>query len=164
MNVRHYSLIAVMAIAAAIGLGTLLASSAGAQPLQRTFIAVLNAEDEVPTCAPATKADRGVFIGHVIDEEAGTVAWILVSTDLPGTITAAHIHEAPPGEAGDVVQPLSLIPDVQMGVIGMGTFSNPELLEALRMEPNDYHVNVHSDECPPGVIRGQFGEHGPGNH
>jgi hypothetical protein len=146
-----------MAVTAVLGLGTLLAGSAEAeQRLQKTFIVVLTADAEVPPCGPATDADRGLFIGRVIDEEAGTVAWILITNDLPGNLTAAHIHNAPVGVPGLVVQPLPLIPGQERGVIGLGTFSNPELVAELRANPDQYYVNVHSNECPPGVIRGQF--------
>lgn len=130
-------------------------------PPPSTFVAVLNAANEVPNCAAATNASRGLAIFHVTDEATGTVEWKLVANNLPGTPVAAHIHRAPKGTAGPVVQPLPPSPGEENGVIGTGTFSNPVVLAGLRANPSGYYVNVHSNVCPSGVIRGQFGDHGP---
>jgi hypothetical protein len=148
-------------------LGVLLAAILGApvthadQPPPRTFVAVLTAAEEVPLCAPATNASRGLAVFHVIDQAAGTVRYRLVANNLPGDSTAAHIHVAPRGDPGPVVQPLLFPPGAENGVIGEGTFTNPTLLAALQTRPQDYYVNVHSTVCPSGVIRGQLGEQGP---
>jgi hypothetical protein len=136
------------------------AAAAGAPP-PRTFVVVLNADEEVPPCGAATNAARGLAIFHVTDDATGTVEWKLVANNLPGTPVAAHIHKAPKGVAGGVVQPLPPTPGEENGVIGTGTFSNPAVLAGLRANPSGYYVNVHSTVCPKGVIRGQFGDHGP---
>jgi hypothetical protein len=137
-----------------------IAASADA-PAPTTFIAVLTADEEVPHCAAATNASRGLAIFHVTDEATGTVEWKLVANNLPGTPVAAHIHLAPKGTAGGVVQPLPPTPGEENGVIGEGSFTNPALLAAIRLNPSAYYVNVHSNVCPAGVIRGQLGDHGP---
>jgi CHRD domain len=133
-------------------------------PAPTTFVAVLTAEDEVPLCAPAGNEARGVVVFHVLDEATGLVSYKLVANNLPGNITAAHIHLAPKGTPGGVVQPLPLTPGAENGVIGEGTFTNPTLLAAIRANPQNYYVNVHSTVCGPGVIRGQLDEHGPANN
>jgi CHRD domain len=135
-----------------------------AQPPADTFRAVLNADEEVPLCAAATNAARGNFVAHVVNEATGTVEWTLVANNLPGNIVAAHIHIAPKGVAGPVVQGLPPTPGEENGVVGTGTFINAPLVAALRANPDGYYVNVHSDVCPPGVIRGQLGDHGPSNN
>ena len=153
-----------LVVALAVGgivLGTITGQAAAAQPAPDTFIVVLNADNEVPHCGPSTDAARGVAIFHVTNEAAGTVAWQIVADNLPGTIIAAHIHHADAGVAGPVVQPLPPTPGDESGVIGTGTFANPALLAAIRATPAAYYVNVHSTVCPTGVIRGQFGDHGP---
>lgn len=137
-----------------------IAATAGAPPAS-TFVAVLNADEEVPQCAAATNASRGVAIFHVTNEATGTVEWKLVANNLPGNIVAAHIHIAPQGTAGTVVQPLPPTPGEENGVIGEGSFTNPALLAAIRLNPSNYYVNVHSTVCGAGVIRGQLGDHGP---
>ncbi|MBI4173034.1 MAG: CHRD domain-containing protein [Actinobacteria bacterium] len=135
-----------------------------AQPPAKTFVAVLSADEEVPLCATATNAARGSFVAHVVDEATGTVEWKLVANNLPGTIVAAHIHFAPKGVAGGVVQPTPPTPGAENGVVGTGTFVNPVLVAALRANPDGYYVNVHTNVCGAGVIRGQLGDRGPGNN
>jgi hypothetical protein len=132
-----------------------------APPAPTTFVAVLSADNEVPHCAPADNSARGVAIFHVLDQATGTVEYKLIANNLPGTITAAHIHLAPVGVAGPVVQPLPPTPGDEHGVIAEGTFTNPPLLAGLQANPQAYYVNVHSTVCGSGVIRGQLGEHGP---
>lgn len=134
------------------------------QPPPKTFIAVLSADNEVPHCGSATNAARGVATFHIIDAETGTVAYQVVANNLPGSITAAHIHVAPRGVAGPILQPLALEPGAENGVIGRGTFTNPTLVAAIIANPDGYYVNVHSNTCPTGVIRGQLGDHGPLNN
>jgi hypothetical protein len=136
----------------------------GAQPPQTTFRAILNPEEEVPACTAASNGAGGNFVAHVVDEASGTVEWMLVAHNLPGTIVAAHIHVGPSGAAGPVVQATSPTPGDQQGVIGRGTFSNPALVAAMRADPDGYYVNVHTTVCPGGAARGQLGDHGPGNN
>jgi hypothetical protein len=137
------------------------------QPPARTFVAVLSAGEEVPTCSPATDAARGVAVFHVLDQAAGTVEFKVVANNLPGDVTAAHIHLGPSGSPGPVVQPLPLTPGAENGVVGEGTFSNAALVAAIQADPDAYYVNVHSGPlgvgCPSGVIRGQLDDRGPLN-
>jgi CHRD domain len=73
---------------------------------------------------------------------------------------AAHIHVARKGVAGPVVQNLGVDPGAEDGVVRAGTFTNPALLAAIGANPDNYYINVHTDVCPPGVVRGQLGEQG----
>jgi CHRD domain-containing protein len=152
--------------ALAVGVATLFAATVALAdpPPATTFVAVLTAEDEVPLCAPAGSDARGVAIFHVLDQATGLVSYKLVANNIPGNTTAAHIHLAPKGTPGGVVQPLPFPPGSEQGVIGRGTFTNPALLAAMRANPQNYYVNVHSSVCGPGVIRGQLDEHGPANN
>lgn len=145
---------------AALAFAVMTTAASAEAPAPTTFVVTLNAADEVPRCAPATNAARGVAVFRVTDEATGTVEWRLVANNLPGNTTAAHIHFAPEGVAGPVRQALSFTPGAENGVIGTGSFSNPTLLAALRAAPQNYYVNVHSSVCVPGVIRGQFGDNG----
>jgi hypothetical protein len=154
----------LMALAAsALGVVAAATPALADEPAPKTFVAVLDAANEVPHCTSATNAARGVAVFHVIDEATGTVEYVLVANNLPGTPIAAHIHIAPAGVPGPVLQPLHLMPGAENGVVARGTFVNPALLVAIRANANEsnYYVNVHSNSCPAGVIRGQLGSHGP---
>jgi hypothetical protein len=135
------------------------------QPPAKTFVAVMRPSEEVPPCTAASTGAGGTFVAHVANAAAGTVEWKLVAHNLPGTITAAHIHLAPKGSAGPIVQ--GLLPPLsgtQNGVIGTGTFTNATLVAGLRANPDGYYVNIHTTVCPSGAARGQLGDHGPNNH
>jgi hypothetical protein len=154
-------LCALLALAALPALGAwapAFAASKGGTP--KKLVVAMKVDQEVPTCDPATKAARGNAVFQITDATAGTVKYKLVAKNLPGDITAAHIHQAPAGTPGTIVQPLELSAGATNGVIGRGTFTNPDLVGALQSSPSDYYVNVHSSVCQSGVIRGQFGKGG----
>ena len=125
-----HSLVARLVLIPSLAL-VVTASAAFAAPLPMTFVAVLTAGEEVPLCAQATNAARGVAVFHVRDEATGTVEYKVVANNLPGTISAAHIHIAPEGVAGPIVQGLNLAPGEENGVIGTGSFTNPTLRGSL---------------------------------
>ena len=154
-----YGMLAAALTALAAAVVSVTPVHAHAQP--RTFVVVLSAAEEVPTCTSAGREARGVAVFRVLDETTGLIQYRLIANNLPGAPTAAHIHLAPAGEPGPVVQPLPLTAGAENGVIGEGTFTNPQLLGALQSNPQSYYVNVHTGVCPKGVIRGQFGEQGP---
>ena len=137
------------------------AAAGAAQPPARTFVAVLSADEEVPGCASATNAARGLAVFHVHD---GTVEFKIVANNLPGAIIAAHVHVAPKGVAGAIVQPLPPTAGAENGVVARGSFTNAALLAAIQANADNYYVNVHTTVCPTGVIRGQLGDHGPLNN
>jgi hypothetical protein len=141
--------------------------AAAAQSPAKTFVAVLSAAEEVPLCEPATNAARGVAVFHVRDEATGTVAFKVVANNLPGDVSAAHIHRERPGVAGPIVQGLTLTGS-ENGVVAKGSFTNAGLVALIRADPNDFYVNVHSGPpgvgCPSGVIRGQLDDRGPLNN
>lgn len=147
--------------AAALTFATMGTAAIADAPPPTTFVAVLSADEEVPHCAAATNASRGLAVFHVTDEATGTVEFTLVANNLPGNIVAAHIHLGPKGVAGGVVQTLAPTPGEENGVIKKGTFTNPVVVAGLQADASRYYVNVHSTVCGSGVIRGQLGDHGP---
>jgi len=154
---KLYALLGLVALpVVAAGTPAVAASKGQAKNL----VVVMKASQEVPTCQPATTAARGNAVFHITDAAAGTVKYKVVANNLPGDITAAHIHLAPAGTPGQIVQPLALTAGASRGVIGRGTFTNPNLVAALQSNPSGYYVNVHSSVCPSGVIRGQFSGRG----
>jgi hypothetical protein len=90
----------------------------------------------------------------VIRLEPAQVCWdILVVGIAPAT--AAHIHAAEAGAAGDIVYPLS---PPTAGTVSGCTPAEAALIEALTNNPEGYYVNVHNEEYPNGAVRGQLGE------
>jgi hypothetical protein len=67
--------------------------------------------------------------------------------------TGAHIHEAPMGSAGPVVVPLD--PPTSGMSQGCVDISRELALELIR-NPEDYYVNIHNAEYPPGALRAQL--------
>jgi CHRD domain len=134
-------------------------AGASSQPTARTHVVKLTADQEVPRCAAADKRHHGVALFKVTNAATGTVSYKVITTNLPGNIVGspgAHIHLAPRGTPGGIVQPLTLTGN-EVGIVAQGTFTNPALVAAINANPQLYYVNVHSTTCPPGVIRGQLG-------
>ena len=66
---------------------------------------------------------------------------------------AAHIHEAPPGEPGPVVVPLTA---PTSGSSSDCVSVSRELAKDILKNSSDYYVNVHNAEFPAGALRGQL--------
>jgi CHRD domain len=75
-------------------------------------------------------------------------------------LTAAHIHQAPAGQAGPVLVPLATPtasasdPSVQQS---KGCVSaDPALISTIRANPSQFYANVHNKAFPAGVVRAQL--------
>lgn len=70
-------------------------------------------------------------------------------------VTAAHIHEAPVGEAGDAEVDLEFSgPDGGADACLDGIAE--DVLEEIAANPDRHYVNVHTQEFPDGAVRGQL--------
>lgn len=67
--------------------------------------------------------------------------------------TAAHIHIAPSDSPGPVVVPLGA---PSSGMSSGCTSVDPDLIKAIKQNPESYYVNVHNPEYPGGAVRGQL--------
>ncbi|HEV8688400.1 MAG TPA: CHRD domain-containing protein [Gaiellaceae bacterium] len=150
----------VLGVAAVTAFAVVGAAGADSPP-PTTFVTPMDTFQEVPACVAGDNSTRGLAIFHVVDQATGTVAYKLIANNLPGTPRAAHIHLAPRGTAGGIVQPLMLMAGEENGVIADATFTSPAIVAALQTNGNAYYVNVHTEVCPGGALRGQLGEHGP---
>lgn len=120
------------------------------QLVRRTFTeATLAGENEVP--GPGDDDGEGSFSGIVVSQT--TICYQLEVTDVEG-VTAAHIHEGDPDEAGDVVVPLEA--PVDGSSAACATDLDPVLVDRIAETPSDFYVNVHSDAHPDGAVRGQL--------
>jgi CHRD domain/EamA-like transporter family len=97
----------------------------------------------------------GLFAGLVPVAALVTLA-VVGAAVLTLPLLAAHIHEAPVGEAGPVVVPLFTQPVNATTVAACLTGLNKNLLKAIIRNPADYYVNVHNTPFPNGAVRGQL--------
>jgi hypothetical protein len=67
--------------------------------------------------------------------------------------TAAHVHLAPAGKAGNVVVPLSVGATFQhKGCVK----ASSTLIKQIEANPHGYYVNIHSKKYPGGAVRAQL--------
>jgi hypothetical protein len=156
---KQRRLFAALLLAALLALALAGPASAaklgGADQGGRLFTTTLSGAEEVnPTTGDlgAGDPDGTGFAAVTINPGQGIVCYELsVSGIAPAT--GAHIHEAPPGEVGDIVVGLQPPSD------GSSSDCIPisrDLAKDILQNPSDYYVNVHNDEYPGGALRGQL--------
>lgn len=92
----------------------------------------------------------------IVNPDSGTLCFTTLVTGID-TPVAAHIHQAPAGQNGPIVVLLSAPATGNLDASsGCGTDLEPTLLEAIRRGPQDFYVNVHTEEFPDGALRGQL--------
>jgi hypothetical protein len=93
-----------------------------------------------------------------LNQGLGTVCFELSWQDIDGEVFAGHIHVAPAGSPGPIV--VTLFTGSFSGtdsVSGCTEDVDPELIKAIRQNPDAYYVNVHSrPNFPGGAVRGQL--------
>jgi hypothetical protein len=135
-------------------LGVLLLASTVAANHFATFTTSLSGSEEVP--GPGDPNGKGWASLDVYD--AGLVCYTLKVQGIQAP-TAAHIHEAPAGVAGDVVVDLRIDLATSRGNRLTYCANASEAVAAdIRANPADYYVNVHNATYPGGAIRGQLGD------
>ncbi|MBU6428160.1 MAG: CHRD domain-containing protein [Cyanobacteria bacterium REEB65] len=87
-----------------------------------------------------------------LDPSSGQVCYDLSTTNLSG-ITAAHIHQGAPGQAGPIVVPLPITATSLKGC----TSASLQTVRAITGQPQNYYVNIHTTRYPAGALRGQLG-------
>jgi hypothetical protein len=147
---RLFAALMLAAIAAlAIAGPASAAKLGGADQGGRLLTTTLTGAAEVP--GPGDPDGTG-FAAVTVNPGQGLVCYELsVSGIAPAT--GAHIHEAPFGEAGDVVVGLKPPTDgSSSGCVDVGRTLAKEILQ----DPADYYVNVHNKEYEAGALRGQL--------
>jgi hypothetical protein len=148
-------------LALGAGVLVLLLGPAASAPAQApsTFVVPLSAENEVPGCPQGVESGATGTAVIQIDEETGEITYRVVAVRLPGSLTnsaGAHIHVGSAGDIGGVLQALDLT-GRDTGLVAAGSVTNPTLAAAILADPAGYYVNVHTDDCPEGAVRGQIG-------
>lgn len=116
--------------------------------------AILTGEEEVPS---EGDPDASGFAAIVSTDDADTICFAYVSF---GRVpTAAHIHTGQRGEAGPPVVTLGGFAPFDPGfVLGCAFDQDQTVIQDILANPQNYYVNVHTEEFPEGAIRGQLFE------
>ena len=139
----------LVTVIAAGAVCTLVLAALSLAAAQKTvWTAALTSGQEVPKQVVKTPAAHGLFKATL---SGTTLKWKLTFAKLSGPATAAHLHKAAKGKAGNVVVPLCS--PCTSGVTGTATLT-PALLSAFKKHL--LYVNVHTAKNPAGEIRGQL--------
>ncbi len=116
----------------------------------RTVTAILLGSNEVPN--PGDPDGSG-YAEITLNQGQGTISYV-ITVDGIAPATAAHIHLGPAGVAGGVVVGLS----APTNGMSSGTITNvdPDLIKAIRQNPQGFYVNIHNSAYPSGALRGQL--------
>lgn len=149
---RKSVVVAVVTALATLGLsGPVLAEKVdGADHGGRPLTATLTGAAEVP--GPGDPDGSGTALITLNPGQQEVCFELSVSDIAPAT--AAHIHVAPAGTAGPVVVPLAAPTDGTSK--GCVQDVDRDLIRAILHDPEQYYVNVHNAEFPPGAVRGQL--------
>jgi CHRD domain len=147
---------ASLAFALALGLVASLAVASVVQAAPTTLTATLAgvAEGENPG-----DPDGSGTATVMIDPETGEACWNLSATGI-GPVTQSHIHVGGEGESGDIV--VNLDTDGFEGSSeGCVEGEDAAAIQAVIDDPAGHYVNLHTEEFPPGAIRGQLAASAP---
>ena len=142
MRGRLFFAVLASMVAMVVLAGTTLA---GGRPLATT----LTGAAEVPR--PGDPDGRGLASLR-LNQGQGEICYELTVSNI-APATAAHIHEAPAGQAGPVVVTLAA-PTGGMSAACVSV--SKALVQEIRQHPERYYVNVHNAEFPGGALRGQL--------
>ncbi len=156
---KQRRLFAALMLAALVALAIAGPASAaklgGADQGGRLLTTTLSGAEEVDPITGALGAgdpDGTGFATVTVNPGKGLVCYELsVSGIAPAT--GAHIHEAPPGEAGDIV--VHLQPPTDGSSSGCAKVDRALAKDILK-DPADYYVNIHNADYPDGALRGQL--------
>lgn len=140
--------IAPLAALALAALALTGAAAGGTHKAKMSFVATLNAGQEVPHPKGAKAGAAGKFTVTVV---GATLRWKLTYSHLSGPGIAAHIHAGRKGKAGAVIVPLC--GPCRSGQTGTATVTS-DVLDQL--EAGTAYVNVHTNANQGGEIRGQI--------
>jgi len=112
----------------------------------------LTGAEEVP--GPGDEDAEGTAVVYLrADSNEVCVDISVQNITLPAT--AAHIHQAPAGQAGDPVVPLTA--PGEDGLSSTCATVEATLMQDMLNNPENFYVNVHNADFPAGAARGQLG-------
>ncbi len=122
-------------------LGVSVPAYAGGRPLT----ADLSFENEIPA-ADSTATGSAEF---TLNQGQGEICFNISVTGLSGAVTADHIHMGAADQNGGVVVSLE-------GDLNGCVDADRAMIKAIRQNPGNYYVNVHTSLNPGGEVRGQL--------
>lgn len=130
------------------------------------FMAVLVPGTEVTSAGGDPNPAAGGVAFLTLNSGQEEVCFKVSFSGLSAPVSDAHIHAAPAGVSGPVVVPFAAsapFPAVTSGTVARCVPANRELIKAIRKNPENYYVNIHTRSNPPtladrpaGAIRGQL--------
>lgn len=119
----------------------------------RPLRAVLSGANEIP---PAGGATGNALIR--LNQGRNRICYTITTTGLGSPVTAAHIHTGAATASGPPVVALSNIDALNSGGAATGCEQGVDasLIRAIRQRPDQYYVNVHTQQFPNGAARGQL--------
>ena len=161
MTMKQRRLVAALLLTALAALALAGPASAaklgGADHGGRLFTTTLSGAEEVDPLTGALGAgdpDGSGLATLTVNPGQMEVCYELSVEDIMLPAIGAHIHVGDAGENGPVVVPL--IPPDASGVSSGCEEVSRELALAIIQDPEDYYVNVHTEDFPAGAIRGQL--------
>jgi CHRD domain-containing protein len=150
---RWHLAVGVLAVAGlALGLTGLVGAQGGGD---RALFAVLNGAKEVDPSGERGTGDpngRGSFSATLDGRELCYGIQVKNINDP----AAAHIHRGGRDVAGPVAQALEQPDAGDPGASGACVRLSRALAKALKSNPGNYYVNVHTGDFPNGAVRGQL--------
>ena len=122
-----------------------------AQDTGRKLSTMLTGSTEVPGPGDTDGSGKATI---KLNQGKGEVCFELSVSNII-TASAAHIHEAPAGQAGPVVVTLTP-PPADGSSSGCVSGVSEDLIKRIRQNPENFYVNVHNADFPDGAIRGQL--------
>jgi hypothetical protein len=156
MRSRLFTLVLLVAGLSALAIGSpAVAGPSGADESTACVLTTqLRAENEVPTSSSTAFGHTQIKVRN-----DGTIEYkTLINNPANEIFTAGHIHIAPAGDPGPVVQTLFFVgPNSDSLIMDSGAVSNPTLGAQICANPPAYYVNYHTTVNPGGAVRGQLG-------
>jgi hypothetical protein len=133
------------------------------------FMAVMTPGQEVTTAGgdPSSSATGTTVL--TLNSGQQEICFKMTWSGLSAPVSDAHIHAAPAGVGGDIVVRFAgpvyaALPAATSGTVARCVFAPRELIKAIRKDPENYYVNIHTRSVPSnpaldrpaGAIRGQM--------
>jgi hypothetical protein len=144
--------IPALLVTAAIAVAAVSAAPVAATPKKSTgtkLTATMKGANERPDPGPSGASGKATIR---LNQGTGRVCFSLSWSGI-GDPVMAHIHKGGPEVAGDIVVPLfTMSPAKHHGCV----HASRSLIKKIRKRPGAYYVNLHTQDFPAGVMRGQL--------